>query len=224
MSVIVSFASWNKNVSYRSIYIVLALIISSMGTFIAFNVFADFTGFVTYLGFADGRSGTLLSWLLALVVVISYSASAAKISDVRRYMFKVDILKGVAIVAAVCAGIVEEIVFRKWVMDYLASENFSILLQILASGIAFGLAHLIWGLKNIKAGVNAALSTCLLGFGLGCVYWLGDRSLAPCIVAHFLITALIEPGMLVSAQKDKLGYWTETTDTSLHTTAKTSVD
>ena len=191
---------------------IMALIISSMGAFIAFNVISDFEGFVAYLGFVEGRNGTVFSWVFALVLVIFYSASAARISDVKRYMFKADLLKGISVIAAICAGVVEEIVFRKWVMDYLASENFSIVMQILGSGVIFGLAHLVWGLQNIKAGVNAALSTFLLGLALGIVYWVGDRSLAPCIVAHFLITALIEPGLLISAKKDKLGYWTEKTN------------
>ena len=34
-----------------------------------------------------------------------------------------------------------------------------------------------------------------------------ERSLAPSIVAHFMITALIEPGLLVAAKNDKIGYW-----------------
>lgn len=198
----------------KPVYLILFMMISSMGTFIAVNMFANLTGFVGYLGFAEGRAGTLSSWSLALLVVIAYSASASQISDVKRYMFKFDRLKWVAITAAVCAGIVEEVIFRKWVMDYLADREFSIVVQILASSVTFGLMHLIWGLRNIKAGVNAALSTAILGLALAVVYWLGDRSLAPCIVAHFLITALIEPGLLISAQNDRLGYWSEKSDPS----------
>lgn len=195
--------------SYKSTYIILTLIIVCMGSFILFNALNDFWGFISYLGFYEGYSGTLISWLLAIAVVVGYSAYAAKISDVKNYMFKINLLKVMAIIAAICAGIVEEIIFRKWIMDYLASEGFSVTLQILASGIAFGLAHLIWGAKNLKAGVNAALSTFILGTALGLVYWLGERSLAPCIIAHIVITALIEPGLLISAEKDKLGYWSE---------------
>ena len=65
------------------------------------------------------------------------------------------------------------------------------------------------GFKRIAAGVNAMLSTGALGIGLGIVYLVGDRSLAPCVVAHFMITALIEPGLIVAAVKDKLGYMRE---------------
>ncbi|MFT5573371.1 MAG: membrane protease YdiL (CAAX protease family) [Cryomorphaceae bacterium] len=198
--------------NHKPIYVMLAILISTMGTFIAINALSNYSGFITYLGFTNGVAGTPSSWILALIVVLLYCYSASTISDVKRYMFKADLLKFVAVIAAVCAGIVEEIVFRKWVMDYAESEGFSIFTQILLSGVAFGLVHLIWGLKNIKAGINAALSTFILGLALGVVYWVGDRSLAPCIVAHFFIAALIEPGLLISANEGKLGSWSEKTN------------
>ncbi len=196
----------------KPIYFILAFLIATMGSYILFYSISDFSGFMSYMGFAAGKSGTLFSWILAFVVVVIYSWSAATISDVRRYMFKLDVLKIVSIVAAVCAGVVEEIVFRKWVMDYLSTAGYSVLVQIFATGVCFGLAHLMWGMRNVAAGINAAVSTFFLGLALGVVYWLGDRSLAPCIVAHFLITALIEPGLLISANNDRLGYLSEKTD------------
>ena len=194
---------------HKPIYLMLFLLISMMGTFIVINALSNFSAFIAYLGFTRDGYGTPLSWVLALIVTVLYCYSASSNSDVKQYMFKWDFLKLVAVIGAVCAGIAEEIVFRKWVMDYLASEGFSIIIQIVASALAFGVAHFIWGLKNIRAGINAAISTFILGLALGIVYWVGDRSLAPCIVAHFVITALIEPGLLISAQKDKLGYWSE---------------
>jgi hypothetical protein len=43
------------------------------------------------------------------------------------------------------------------------------------------------------------VATTLLGLGLAVVYLLGGRNLAPCIASHFLVTALIEPGLLIAA-------------------------
>ncbi|GHA53517.1 type II CAAX prenyl endopeptidase Rce1 family protein [Photobacterium aphoticum] len=154
---------------HKSVYLMLAVIISTMGTFIVINALSNFTGFMVYLGFTPDGSGTLISWILAFIVTVLYCYSAAKNSDVKRYMFKLDVLKCISIVAAVCAGIVEEVVFRKWVMDYLDSEGFSIFIQIFASGVAFSVVHVIWGIKSIKAGVNAAISTFLLGLALGAI-------------------------------------------------------
>ncbi len=193
----------------KNTYFILCGLILVMGSFVVINALSNFYGFLGYLGFEAGKSGGLLGWFLAALVVIVYCSAAATISDVKKHMFKLNSLKVLAIIAAVCAGIVEEVVFRKWLMDFLEHEGFSVFVQILVSGMAFGLVHLIWGVKNIKAGVNAALSTFILGIALALVYWLSGRSLAPCIVAHFVISALIEPGLIIAAQNDRLGYWAE---------------
>ena len=182
------------------------------GSFVLFSYFSNPMGFLSYLGFVNGNSGTAISWILALLLVVVYCTSAAKISDVKRYMFKIDRLKSVSIFAAVFAGIMEEIIYRKWIMDYLNSHDYSVVLQVILSGLAFGIVHLMWGVKNKKAGVNAMISTSFLGAGLAIVYLVSERSLAPCIVAHFFITALIEPGLLIAAKNDKLGYWEEKTN------------
>jgi len=84
-----------------------------------------------------------------------------------------------------------------------------VMLQIIASALCFGAAHLMWGLRNIAAGVNAVLATALLGLALAVVYWLSGRSLAPCVAAHFVISALIEPGLLIAANGNKLSYFGE---------------
>jgi membrane protease YdiL (CAAX protease family) len=196
----------------KSIYFILLSMIFLWGSFVLFSYFSNPMGFLSYLGFVNGNSGTAISWILALLIVVIYCTSAAKISDVKRYMFKIDRLKFVSIFAAVFAGIMEEIIYRKWIMDYLNSHDYSVVLQVILSGLAFGIVHLMWGVKNIKAGVNAVISTSLLGSGLAIVYLVSERSLAPCIVAHFFITALIEPGLLISAKNDKLGYWEEKTN------------
>ena len=191
----------------KSIYIFLILMIFLWGSFVLVSLFSDPMGFISYLGFTTSNSGTALSWALGLAVVVLYCFSAAKIPEVKSYMFKMDRLKAVAIVAAVFAGIMEEVIYRKWIMDYLETQDFSVILQVILSGLAFGISHLLWGIKNIKAGVNAFISTSLLGIALAIVYLVSGRSLAPCIVAHFIITALIEPGLLIAAKNDKLGYW-----------------
>ena len=191
----------------KSIYIILISMIFLWGSFVVFSFFSDPMGFIAYLGFANSNSGTALSWALALLIVILYCFSAAKISEVKYHMFKMDRLKVIAILAAVFAGIMEEVIYRKWIMDYLDSHDVSVIVQVALSGLAFGIIHLLWGIKNRKAGVNAFISTSLLGFALAIVYLVSERSLAPCIVAHFKITALIEPGLLVAAKNDKIGYW-----------------
>ncbi|WP_232517420.1 CPBP family intramembrane glutamic endopeptidase [Aquimarina aggregata] len=191
----------------RSIYIILISMIVLWGSFVIVNFFSNPIGFLSYLGFINGNSGTILGWALALLTIIIYCYSASKLSDVKNYMFRMDKLKVVAILAAIFAGIMEEIIYRKWIIDYLNSHDYSIVLQVILSGFAFGIIHLMWGIKNIKAGINAFISTSLLGVALAIVYVISERSLAPCIIAHSIITALIEPGLLIAAKNNKLDYW-----------------
>ena len=88
-------------------------------------------------------------------------------------------------------------------MDALNNSGYGPIVQVLASGLAFGIAHLIWGIKNFKAGLNAMVSTSALGAALAVVYLVGDRSLAPCVVAHIVVTALIEPGLVLAGFDEK---------------------
>ncbi len=63
------------------------------------------------------------------------------------------------------------------------------------------MAHASWGLLkgNLRIGLGAASATGALGAALAVVYAVGGRSLAPCIVAHGTITAVLEPGLMLAA-------------------------
>lgn len=162
-----------------------------------------------FLGFVAGAQGSVLAWILAALTAIAYAWSAASISTVRAYMFKLDGLKALAVLAAVGAGVIEEVVFRKLLMDYLLAQGYGPVTQVAVSAIAFGVVHVVWGVKSRAAAVNAVVSTTLLGAALGVVYLVADRSLAPCVAAHVAIDVLIEPGLMLAAVQDRLGYWRE---------------
>lgn len=160
--------------------------------------------FVANLGFASGPRGTVWAWLLALILATSYACfSVQHVPEVASQWDAFSWLKVLSIVAAFAAGIVEESIFRRLIMDALARTGGNAVIQVAASAAAFGLAHGTWGLLggNLHAAISAAIATTFLGTGLGIVYLVGGRSLAPCIVAHFLIDAVIEPGLLLSATK-----------------------
>jgi hypothetical protein len=42
--------------------------------------------------------------------------------------------------------------------------------QALLSGLSFGAVHLLWGAKNVAAGINAIISTSILGSALAILY------------------------------------------------------
>ena len=199
----------NRNSSEKNVQTILLFLIFTQGSFVIWLLLKDPIGFINYLGFNLQNTGGILSWSFALIVAFLYVFSATKISYVRLNLFKLTKLKYLTLVAALFAGICEELIFRKLLMDYLEKLEYSMTIQVIISGLAFGIVHLIWGIRDIKAGINAAISTFILGMALAIVYLLSDRNLAPCIVSHIIITALIEPGLLLAAANNKIGYLSE---------------
>ena len=167
--------------------------------------------FIEALGISSLTNINIYAWGVAALVVVCHVWGAASISTVRQHMFNFDKLKYLALVGAVVSGIFEEVLFRKILMDYLNQEGFSDFQQIIISGLAFGVAHLVWGGKALSAAINATFYTFFLGAGLAVVYLMSDRNLALCIIAHTIVTGLIEPGLIKSAVLDKLGYLKERT-------------
>ena len=108
---------------------------------------------------------------------------------------------------AVATGILEEIAFRSMLMDSLRDHGAAAWLQVLLSGVCFGLLHGIWALFGGKwrIGLGAVIATGLLGAALAIVYLIGGRSLAPCVSAHFLLSALAEPGLVLAAVGGDMG-------------------
>src|SRR5579872_5036978 len=136
---------------------------------------------MAFLGFAPGRTGSVTGWVTAAVVVITFVSFASRLPSVRTTMLRLSGLKLLALAVAVAAGILEEAVFRKLLMDWLAREHYGAIIQILASGLAFGAAHGVWGLfgRSAKAAAGATTATGALGAALALVYVISGRSLAP---------------------------------------------
>jgi hypothetical protein len=125
---------------------------------------------------------------------------------VRENLFKPTFLKFLGLAVAVAAGILEEAVFRKVLMDALLYRGYGPLLQVLASALAFGVAHGVWGLfgRSGRAALGATLATGLLGAMLAVTYLAGGRSVLPCIAVHLLLNALLEPGLVLAACRGEM--------------------
>lgn len=189
---------------------IISSIILVQGGILLFWIFTS-DNFFASLGFTTLPDVSFLAWCTAALVVALYVWGAASISTVREHMFQLNKLKYFALIGAVVSGFFEELVFRKLLMDYLQEQDLGNFIQIIVSGLAFGLAHLVWGGKALSAAINATFYTFFLGAGLAFVYIVSDRNLALCIVAHTIVTGLIEPGLIKSALLDKLGYFRERT-------------
>jgi hypothetical protein len=186
----------------RNAMIFLVLAGGVMWIPVAQALFGRPSGFLRDLGFRSGPSGTFLAWSLGIAIAGLYSAYAIRrIPLVRRYWRAVSLVKLVGVLVAISAAVVEEAFFRRFLMDALLRAGWPDALQVIASGVVFGMAHASWALVtgHVLVGVGAMIATGALGAGLALVYILGDRSLAPVIVAHFVVTATIQPGIMFAA-------------------------
>jgi hypothetical protein len=172
-------------------------------------------GFLRDLGFFSGPSGTPIAWGLALVVAFLYAGFTVRNNPlVREHWRALSLAKALGVTVAVAAAIVEEAFFRRLLMDGLLAAEISSIGQILLSGVVFGLAHGIWGIVTgrLMLGLRVMVATGTVGIALAVVYLVGDRSLAPPIVSHFMITATIQPGIMFAAFSGQMprpepGWW-----------------
>jgi len=158
------------------------------------------------LGYSSEMLLNLPMWFFTLLIVIGYiSYTMIAIPYVKRNLLTFSWLKLIGIWAAIVSGIVEEVVFRHLLMDYVLSIGLSNLSQVLISGIAFGIAHGAWVLLRgeIKIALPAILSTTILGCLLAMLYIYTGRSTFAPIIAHILINMVIEPWLMLSAISGK---------------------
>lgn len=164
--------------------------------------------FLYPLGFESGLSGSLFSWVLGLVLAVGVIwFTVQNIPAVADTWLEVTPLRLLVLYVAVGAATVEEAFFRREVMDYIADRGNGIILQILVSAIIFGLAHGVWGLLkgSLAVAIRTIIATTIIGAGLAVIYIAAGRSLAPAVISHFLITFLLEPGLMLAAVIGQFG-------------------
>src|SRR5947209_7939327 len=143
-----------------------------------------------------------LPWVGALVITIVYVAYAARAFPlIRENFLRLNSMKLVAMLFAVVTGTVEELYFRKFLMDWAAHHGAAAVGQVVVSAAVFGVGHGVWGLfaKQWRMAVGATLATGILGGLLALVYFAAGRHVAPCIWAHMLINLAIEPWLILAA-------------------------
>lgn len=152
------------------------------------------------LGITDGVWPMPWVWVFALTIAVVYIAFTATVPVVRENFFRFNWLKVLSIWAAIVAGVVEEVVFRHLLMDWLHSINVGVGWQVLASGLVFGIAHGVWALLQgaWRAAVPAVVATFALGVALALLYLAADRSTLPAIASHIFINFWIEPWLILS--------------------------
>jgi hypothetical protein len=185
--------------------VILAIITVLEGGWVIMNLQASGWRFIRYLGFAPGLTGNLAGWVAAVFATALFVGLALRLPSVRENLFRPSFLKLLAIALAISAGILEEVMFRRWTMNWLMEHGYGAAVQVLGAGVLFGAIHGIWGLMggSFRAALGATIATGFLGIMLGIVFLLAGRSLAPCIAAHLAINLLIEPGLVLAATRGK---------------------
>jgi hypothetical protein len=143
-----------------------------------------------------------LAWAAAIVISVLYIAYAVRAFPlIRENFFTFNSMKSVAIVFAIVTGTVEELYFRKFLMDWAAHQGFAAGVQVIISAVVFGAAHGVWGViaKQWRMAVGATIATGFLGLLLALIYLAAARHVAPCIWAHMLINLAIEPWLILAA-------------------------
>ncbi len=144
-----------------------------------------------------GRVTTWQAVALGVVVAVFYSGWTVFSLHLGQHLLEFSWLKLVAIATALVAGVVEETLFRGYVMTSLAEMGYGRVVQTLLSGLLFGLVH-FYGFAGLEAALAAQGLTFLLGIALAITYLVGRRSLTPVIISHTLTDLVLEPWLLLS--------------------------
>ena len=181
---------------------ILGVAAAIMLTPLAMNWFGRDIALVQNLGFSPGTLAPARAWLAALAFAVGYIVLTFRaIPSVRRHQSEISLFKLIGVAAAFASGIMEEVVFRRWLMDAAMVSGVGEFGQVLLSGVVFGLAHLVWHAfsRDWRFSLAAAISTTVAGMALAIIYLMGGRNLGLCIAAHMLINLVIEPWLVLSA-------------------------
>lgn len=183
------------------------LLLFGISTFMAIFIIIGFVnnpaGFINFMGINKTALEIPLAWVVAILVSICYIIYTARmIPIVRQNLFNFNSwFKLLGVYAAFSSGIVEELVFRQMLMNWLDINGLSVILQVVISAVAFGLLHFSWSLfgGNLKIGIGSALSTIVLGAFLAIIYIIAERNVFPVIIAHMIINLFVEPWLILNA-------------------------
>jgi CAAX protease family protein len=181
---------------------------SRVATFLAGSTIGELVAFAVLAWLLHRRGSRLrdLGWgqptrwgalALGVGIALVYSAITELNPRIGPHLLEFSWLKLLAIGAAVVAGMVEETIFRGYVITTLGRMGYGLVAQILLSGLFFALVHVYAFAAPLALLVVQGL-TFLLGIALAMTYVIGKRSLTPVIISHALIDVIIEPWLLLS--------------------------
>lgn len=181
---------------------------SRLATFLVGAILGELAALAALVGLLRRRGWRLLAlglgkatnWrglALGLAVAVVYAGMTATLNPaVGPNLLRFTLVKGLAIIAAIVAGLVEETIFRGYLMTSLDQLGRGRVTQVLVSGVAFAVAH-FYGFVSPAAILATFGFTFILGAALALTYLVGNRSLTPVILSHAIIDLIIEPWLLL---------------------------
>ena len=136
------------------------------------------------------RSTTFPAVILGVVFAFGYSAYTLSNPLIGTNATEISLFKLASVVVSVIGSIVEECVFRGYIISELERINVSTITQILVSGISFGIIHIGFDFVGV-------LLTFIMGIAMATAFVIGKRSLTPSIISHSIINILVEPWLLL---------------------------
>ena len=103
-----------------------------------------------YLGFAPGLTGAIPGWIAAALVVVIFVGFSLRLPSVRANLFRPSFLKFLAVLVAIGAGILEEVMFRRWTMNWLMAHGYGAIVQSTRSGSPLWTAPCRLGINGPK--------------------------------------------------------------------------
>src|SRR4030042_5054008 len=126
----------------RKTVLILGLISVFMLSPLAMSLFWHPIPLFQNLGFERESIAPPFAWILATITAIAYVLYTMKVIPMVLVKQKeTSWFKLLGILSAVVGGIVEEVFFRRWIMDMLMSGGVAPIFQVLISGVAFGCGH-----------------------------------------------------------------------------------
>ncbi|MFT2752989.1 type II CAAX prenyl endopeptidase Rce1 family protein [Clavibacter sp. Sh2088] len=190
----------NDAISRRRTTLLAGAVIGSFVVGLSAWILPDPARFVESMGQASAVPA--LGWVIAILVAIVYTAYTLwAVPTVRSIAIERSWFRLLAIPLALLSGVLEEMFFRRVVMDALASEGAPLLLQIVLSAALFAVVHCVWVVfaRSWRIAPPVLCSTFALGVLLSLVYVASNRVIIPAILTHIAINLVIEPGLLHSA-------------------------
>ena len=140
------------------------------------------------LGFR--RPTQWLPVIVAVALALCYAGFTLMIPEVRSHAAEISTFKIWGVFVGVIGALVEETIFRGFILTELQRLRTAAWMQVVVSGVTFGLLHFgfsWWGM----------VCTTVMGMFLAITYLWSGRSLLAPVASHCLINIIIEPWLLL---------------------------